>query len=497
MMAFHWYPLAAAFFGVFTGSIMGAIPGLNDIIAIALLIPFTFYLSPVAAIAMLVGLAKGANYGGSIPAILFNIPGTSQALITTFDGYPLTQQGKSGKALKVALYASTMADSVSDLILFFFAAPVAAVALMVGPTEYTSIVFFALSIIAITGSENLAKGMLAVGIGLLMAVIGIDPISASDRLTFGSVELSAGLEVVPVILGLFVLSEIYLQTSKKIKATRSERAESDRKTTDDNPENHKVSRKEFKQCLSAIFNGIGIGAALGAIPGIGTTIAAYLSYTRTQRTSKNPYRFGKGALEGVAAAEAGNNAVNGPNLIPLITLGIPGNLVAALILGAFMMQGLTPGPMFMQEQAPLLYALFTVLFISNIFTLIIGSFFIRFVRKLVYIPKTIIFPSVLVMAIVGGYVSRSSLFDLFVMFFCGIFGLILRRVNIPIAPLLVAFILGVSFEKKFRQTLILSGNDFSVFFKEPISLAFILLSILAGVLLVLQRRKRLKSQDTK
>jgi putative tricarboxylic transport membrane protein len=489
-MALNWNCLFTAFLGVLFGIVMGAIPGLNEIIAICLLIPFTFYLNPVAGISMLVGVAKGTNFGGSIPAILFNIPGTAQALITCFDGYPLTQKGQGGKALKMALYASTIADSVSDLILFFFAAPVAAVALMVGPPEYAAIVFFALSIIAITGSENLAKGMLAVGLGLLIAVIGLDPITATERLTFGSVELSSGIDIVPVCLGLFVISEIYIQISRKHRQDRREESRPVVRTGEETPENHRVNGREFRRCLPAIFTGIGIGSAVGAIPGIGTTIASYLSYTRVQRSSKNPERFGRGALEGVAAAEAGNNAVNGPNLIPLITLGIPGNLVAALILGAFMMQGLTPGPMFMQQQAPLLYALFTVLFISNLFTFLIGSVLVKYVRRLVEMPKTIVFPAVLAVAIVGCYVVRNDTFDLFIMFVCGVLGLFLRRSEIPIAPLLVAFILGTSFEKKFRQTMVLSGGDFFVYLTHPIALGFILLTVLTAVLLTWQRRKQ-------
>ena len=491
-MVFHLDNILASMFGVTIGITMGAIPGLSDITAICLLLPFTFYLKPIAAIAMLMGLSKGGNFGGSIPAILFNVPGTAQAVVTSYDGYPLTKQGKSGKALKMALYASTMADTLSDFILFFLAAPVATVALMIGPPEYTMIVIFSLVVIAVAGSENFVKGMIAIGMGLFLAVIGLDPVIGTPRFTFGSVELRAGLAVVPIVLGLFVVSEAFRQMELILREKSSKDLNSKyqiqvKKTG--NISNNRVSLAEFKHCLPAIFGGVGIGSALGAIPGIGTTVAAYLSYMHTKRTSKHPELFGKGALEGVAAAEAGNNAVVGPNLIPLITLGIPGNLAAALILGAFMMQGLVPGPLFMQQYAPMLYALFTVLIISNIFTFTVGSFFVKYVSHLTYIPKKILYPIVIVFAIIGTYIVRSNLFDLIIMFIFGVLGYIFVKIKIPITPLLVSFILGEILEKRMRQSLIISGGSFAIFFTKPISLAFFLLTIFMVLFFIRGRKK--------
>ena len=491
-MVLHLDNILASLFGVTIGITMGAIPGLSDITAICLLLPFTFYLKPIAAIAMLMGLSKGGNFGGSIPAILFNVPGTAQAVVTSYDGYPLTKQGKSGKALKMALYASTMADTLSDFILFFLAAPVATVALMIGPPEYTMIVIFSLVIIGVAGSENFLKGMIAIGIGLFLAVIGLDPVTAKPRFTFGSIELSAGLAVVPIVLGLFVISEAFRQMElilrEKYSRNLNNRYQNQVKKTD-NISNNRVSLAEFKHCLPAIFGGVGIGSALGAIPGIGTTVAAYLSYMHTKRASKHPELFGKGALEGVAAAEAGNNAVVGPNLIPLITLGIPGNLAAALILGAFMMQGLVPGPLFMQQYAPMLYALFTVLIISNVFTFTVGSLFVKYVSHLTYIPKKILYPIVIIFAIIGTYIFRSNLFDLIVMFTFGVLGYIFVKIKIPITPILVSFILGEILEKRMRQALIISGGSSTIFFTRPISLAFFLLTIFVVLFFIRGRKK--------
>lgn len=491
-MVLHLDNILASLFGVTIGITMGAIPGLSDITAICLLLPFTFYLEPIAAIAMLMGLSKGGNFGGSIPAILFNVPGTAQAVVTSYDGYPLTKQGKSGKALKMALYASTMADTLSDFILFFLAAPVATVALMIGPPEYTMIVIFSLVVIGVAGSENFLKGMIAIGIGLFLAVIGLDPVTAKPRFTFGSIELSAGLAVVPIVLGLFVISEAFRQMElilrEKYSRNLNNRYQNQVKKTD-NISNNRVSLAEFKHCLPAIFGGVGIGSALGAIPGIGTTVAAYLSYMYTKRASKHPELFGKGALEGVAAAEAGNNAVVGPNLIPLITLGIPGNLAAALILGAFMMHGLVPGPLFMQQYAPMLYALFTVLIISNVFTFTVGSLFVKYVSHLTYIPKKILYPIVIIFAIIGTYIFRSNLFDLIIMFTFGVLGYIFVKIKIPITPILVSFILGEILEKRMRQALIISGGSSTIFFTRPISLAFFLLTIFVVLFFIRGRKK--------
>lgn len=491
-MVLHLDNILASLFGVTIGITMGAIPGLSDITAICLLLPFTFYLEPIAAIAMLMGLSKGGNFGGSIPAILFNVPGTAQAVVTSYDGYPLTKQGKSGKALKMALYASTMADTLSDFILFFLAAPVATVALMIGPPEYTMIVIFSLVVIGVAGSENFLKGMIAIGIGLFLAVIGLDPVTAKPRFTFGSIELSAGLAVVPIVLGLFVISEAFRQMElilrEKYSRNLNNRYQNQVKKTD-NISNNRVSLAEFKHCLPAIFGGVGIGSALGAIPGIGTTVAAYLSYMYAKRASKHPELFGKGALEGVAAAEAGNNAVVGPNLIPLITLGIPGNLAAALILGAFMMHGLVPGPLFMQQYAPMLYALFTVLIISNVFTFTVGSLFVKYVINLTYIPKKILYPIVIIFAIIGTYIFRSNLFDLIIMFIFGVLGYIFVKIKIPITPILVSFILGEILEKRMRQALIISGGSSTIFFTRPISLAFFLLTIFVVLFFIRGRKK--------
>jgi putative tricarboxylic transport membrane protein len=494
-MVLAWDNLFWSFFGVSFGMLMGAVPGLTDNMAIVLLLPFTFYLNPIAGISMLMGLSKGGNFGGSIPAILFNIPGTPQAMVTCLDGYPLTQQGKSGKALKMALYASTIGDTTSDLILIFLAAPVAMIALKVGPPEYAMIIFFSLIIISMAATEDPLKGVIATGIGLFLGTVGLDPMRGTPRLEFGILELSDGFQIMPMVIGLLAFSEVLRQIELDVKG-RSEKKEADfvpensgTPQSDKDP-NHRVTLQEFKGVIRSIFRSTGIGSAIGIIPGIGTTVAAYLSYISAKRASKHPELFGKGSLEGIAACESGNNAVVGPNLIPLVTLGIPGNLAAALILGGFMIKGLTPGPMFMQRNAPLMYGLFTVLLVSNFYTFMVGNFFIRYIRNVTRIPKPVLFTSILIFSVIGSYVFQSSIFDIFMMFFFGILGYFLTKLQINLPTIIVAFFLGPLFERKIRQALLISGGDISIFFTRPISLAFFLLTIF-GVIFLISRKKKI------
>lgn len=479
-MALQWDNMLWAFIGVTGGILLGATPGLTDTMAMCLLMPFTFYLEPTAGIGMLMGLSKGANFGGSIPAILFNLPGTPAAAITAIDGYQLTRQGKAGKALKAALYASCTGDLVSSLILFFVAAPVAWLALRVGPPEYTMIILFSLVIIGCVATENFFHAMLSISLGLFLSVIGTDPMSGRMRLTFGSSQLANGFTIISMVIGLLVISEILMQVSRGLKNndiigenTSDATLRSDKQIKQDNS----LSWAEFKSLLPAICNSIGIGALFGALPGIGTVPASYMSYGQAKNISKHPELFGKGSLEGVAAPEAGNNAVVGPNLIPLITLGIPGNLAAALVLGAFMIQGLKPGPLFMTEQAPMLYSLFTVLIISNVFILLVGNVFLHLMRSVRQIPRNILYPVVVLFCVIGTYADSSNWADVLIMFVFGLLGFVLMQLRIPLPPLLVSYILGKMFEERIRQTLTISGGDFWHFFSSPVSILFFILTV--------------------
>ena len=483
--------------GVTIGMILGSIPGLTDNMGIVLLLPFTYYLGPIPGIALLMGLTKGGNFGGSIPAILFNIPGTPQAMVTCIDGYPLSKQGKSGKALKQALYSSVLADANSDLILIFLAAPVAMIALKIGPPEYASIIIFSLVVIGVAASEHALRGFLSVLLGLLLGTVGTDPEFGTTRLIFNVIDLADGFHIMPMVIGMLAFSEVLLQVEQEMRAHVARKLENKATDTGDvegqeeiDPEKHRLRWQEFKGTLPTIFRSTGIGAAIGIIPGIGTTVGSYLSYIIAKQYSKNPEKFGKGALEGVAAAEAGNNAVNGPNLVPLVTLGIPGNLAAALILGGFLMKGLIPGPMFMQTNGDMLYALFIILLLSNLFTLIIGYLYIGRVKIVTAIPKSFLFTGIVVFSVIGSYVSYASLFDVYAMLVFGVLGYALTKFKVNLPTIIVSFFLGPMLEAKFRQSLNISGDDPTVFFTKPISLAFLILTVLAVVFLM-RRKKQL------
>jgi putative tricarboxylic transport membrane protein len=480
--------------GVAFGMIMGAIPGLTDTMAIVLLMPFTFYLEPIAGIAMLMGLCKGGNFGGSIPAILFNIPGTPQAMVTCLDGYPLTKQGKSGKALRMALFSSTIADTASDLILIFLAGPVAMIALKIGPPEYTSIVIFSLLVISTAATDNPLRGMVATGLGLLLGAVGTDPGMGTTRLIFGYMGLADGFSIMSLVIGMLAFSEVLLQMEKSVLARLAGTGGMTLGEAGDAPvggstkADNRVNFREFRKGLPSIGRGTVIGACIGIIPGIGTTVGSYLAYIASKRASKTPEMFGNGALEGLAAAEAGNNAVNGPNLVPLVTLGIPGNLAAALILGGFMMKGLIPGPMFMKTNGDMLYALFTLLLLSNVFTLGFGLFFIRHVRHVTKVAKPYLFSGIVVFSVIGSYTYAANVFDVFVMVGFGLLGYVLTKCRINLPTVIVAYFLGPLLETNLRHTLSISGGDWTVFVTRPISVGFLIFAVVAVCFLLRHRR---------
>ena len=412
-------------------------------------------------------------------------------MVSALDGYPLTQQGKGGKALKQALFSSVVADACSDLILIFLAAPVAMVALKIGPPEYTSIIFFSLLVISVAASQFPVRGVIAVILGLLLGTVGMDPEFGSTRLIFHTIDLADGFHIMPMVIGMLAFSEVLLQFEKELlkrwQRKMAQKHSHEEEVRHTSITDHHLNWTEFKKTLPTIFRSTGIGASIGIIPGIGTTVGSYLSYIMAKQRSPHPEKFGKGSLEGVAAAEAGNNAVNGPNLIPLVTLGIPGNLAAALILGGFMIKGLIPGPTFMQTNGAMLYALFIILLLSNLFTLFIGSFYIKHVKNVTAIPKPYLYTGIIVFSVIGSYVNYASVFDVFVMLGFAVLGYILTKFKINLPTVIVAFFLGPMLETKLRQALKISGNDATVFFTEPISLGFLVLTAVAVFFLVRRR----------
>jgi len=462
--------------GVLIGTIVGAIPGMTTPMAVALALPFTFALPPVTGILLLLGVYKGGIYGGSITAILINTPGTPAASCTVLDGYPLAKKGEARRALDIALYASCIADFISNISLILFAGYLATFALKFGSAELFTLIVFSLTIIAGVSGNQLLKGFGAACLGLLLATIGLDLIYGTNRFVFDNVQLMSGLTFIPVLIGLFALPEIInFFVSNKTEMKKTTLAGTG------------AGWKDLRSCLKSIFRGSAIGVILGAIPGIGGAPAAFMSYSEARRNSKNPDRFGKGELEGVAAAEAGNNGVAGATMIPLLALGIPGDVITAIILGAFMIHGLRPGPLMFQDNLSLIYALFMGIMLSSFYLLLVGKLSIKMIARIADIPKQRLFPIVLVLCVFGAYAVNNTIFDVGVMFLMGALGFAMLKLSIPVAPFLIAFILGPLLEDNFRQSLLLSKGSYSIFFSSGICWFFWGLTLLAVSILLWQQ----------
>ncbi len=486
---FQFQVLLATAMGVVVGVVLGSIPGLTATMAIAIIVPMTFSLSPVVSIGMLIGAYKGGCFGGSIPAIMLNTPGTPAAAATVLDGHEMAKKGQAKKALNVAIYSSVLADSFSDIVLILIAPPLALIALKMGPAEMTGLIIFSLLIITAVAGSSLSKGLMAGAIGLLVGTVGLDPILGSRRFGFGISQLDEGIALMPMLIGLFALSEFFLNAEKKFSQNQAHFLE-----MSDDPEDNKLSKSEIKACGKIIGMASCIGTILGAIPGIGPSIAAFASYAQAKRMSKHPEQFGHGTVEGVAAAEAGNNAVAGANLIPLLTLGIPGDVGAALLLGAFMIQGLHPGPLLFKENLDIIYAIFMTLLFANMVNFVAAKLYIKVAYKVALVPAKYIFPSILMFCVVGAYGFNQNLFDVWMTLIFGVLGYLLRKNGFPVAPLLIAFILEPILESSFRQSLLISRGSLAIFFTHPISLVFLVMSVV-GVMLTIKGTLKPKNPE--
>lgn len=453
--------------GVLIGVTVGMIPGLTATMAVALALPLTFAMDPVTGILLLIGVYKGGVFGGSISAILLRAPGTPAAAATLLDGYPLAQQGKAGKALKMALYASCIADFISNMALIFFAGLIAGLALAFGPPEFFWLICFSLTVVISISGSSLTKGLISGALGLLISTVGLDLVQGSERFSFGNFNLMGGVGYIALLIGLFAMPEIIDFYVRQVKQVAAKAADSST-----------LSLQEFKKSFSAIARGSFIGVILGTIPGAGATAAAFLSYGEAKRSSKTPEEFGKGSLEGVAAAEAGNNGVTGATMIPLLSLGIPGDVVTAVILGAFLLHGLSPGPLMFQANIDLIYALFIGIMLSSIVLFLIGSVAIRYFVRIADIPKHILMPIILLFCVFGTYAVQSQMFDVLTMLLFGVLGYLMMRVGMSAAPFLMGFILGPLFEDNLRRTYLIS-SDPMIFLRSPICWIFIVLTLIS------------------
>lgn len=487
------FTLANIFFigsGVLLGIFVGAIPGMNGPMALAMLIPVSYYLPPLAGISFLVGILKGACYGGSISGILLNTPGSPEAACTCLDGYPLAKQGKGEKALKMSLFASIFGDVFSDIILIMVAAPIASIALKMGPTEICSFVIFALTLIATLSGKSLTKGMMAGVFGVFISCIGTDPLMGSPRMTLGLYQLSSGIPLTGIAIGMLALSEIMLQIIEHHQKGNKETVLS---LSKDLPRKDRVvSLNELKGVFKTLIRSSLIGSAVGALPGLGTTLAAFLGYGAAKKGSKKPEEFGNGSLEGIAAAEAANNAVNGSNLIPLFTLGIPGNAAAAILIGAFMVHGISPGPLMFETHGRLVYGIYFGLMVANILNLGLGYFGLKVFTRVLQAPKSIIYPAIIFICTTGAFIEESSLFAVGIMFVCAVLGILMKKYDFSFVTFIIGFVLGPMFEFSLQQVLSSSQGNLMIFFQRPVSAVVIVLTIVFLIHNFISNRRELQ-----
>ena len=460
--------------GLLAGVIFGCIPGLTVMLCLVLFLPFTYNLEAIDSFMFLLGIYCAGSYGGSISAILINTPGTPHAAATMLDGNPLAKRGLAQKALNIALEASTFGGIFSALVLLFLAPQVAKVALKFGASEIFILCVFGISIIAGVSGDSLAKGIISGCIGLFLSIIGMDVISGTFRFTLNNYNLYAGFDLVIVLIGLFALSETISNSngSKEFKASTTmqlDKTEKDR---------GRLTKVEYLRMLPHVIKSSIIGVIVGVIPGTGASMASFFSYDRARKSSKHPEEFGNGSIEGIAAAESANNAVTGATLIPLLTLGIPGDAAVAILLGTLMANGLTPGPNLFQEHGLTLYAIMVGLVFINIFMYLQGKYLTGFFAKVTKIPSEILIPIIVVFCFAGSYSIKSSMFDLYISIAFGIIAYILVKLKFSTIPVLLGLVLGALTESNLRRTLIISQGSLSIFVKRPISLAFLIILVI-------------------
>ncbi|MEE2001142.1 tripartite tricarboxylate transporter permease [Alkalimonas sp. MEB108] len=474
-----WWPLAAILAGLVIGIVVGAIPGLSPSMGVALLVPFTYGMSPMLALILLLAIYIGASYGGSITAITINAPGTASAVVTAIDGHAMTRQGRPARALGISIVTSAVAGMLGTLVLMLFSQPLAAIAVTFHPAEYFALALFGLATISSLAGANWLKAFIAAIIGLLINTIGTDPISGADRFTFNYTPLSDGFLLIPALIGLFALSEVFSRIEQ-----RDFRKERLNEVQDRWPGFVTYWRLKWVTLRSAF-----IGTLIGVFPGAGATIASFISYDIAKKQSQTPEQFGQGSDEGVAAAEAANSGSVGGAMVPLLTLGIPGSATTAVLVGAMMIHKLNPGPQLFLSSPELMYSLFAAMLLANLALLLVGLAGSRLWIRVTEVPKPVLFVLISLMAVIGAYSVRNSMFDVFCCLSFGILGWILKRKDYPLAPVILGMVLGSIAETNFRRAVMMDGYD--VFLTRPISAVLLGLALLSFVLPLLRNRKRI------
>ena len=453
--------------GLAAGIIIGALPGLTGTMGIALLLPLTYGMSSIHGMMLLLGVYCGGIYGGSITAILINTPGTPASAATSLDGYPMAQQGHAKRALHDALAASMIGGLISCVILLTCAPMVAKFALNFGAREYFALSLFGLTIIASVGGKSVLKGLLMGFAGLLLGCVGIDSLEGVSRFTFGNNYLTGGFNIIPVLIGLFAITEIMTKSRDINKAVGTTVA----------VEEEKVSFADVLRYKIVLLKSSVIGAFIGAVPGTGAAIASFLAYNEAHRTSKHPEEYGMGSEEGLVACESSNNAVTGATMIPLLTLGIPGDTNTAVLLGALTMQGIQPGPMLFTKQANWVYSIMIGMMLVNLFMYLQGRLFVKGFSNITKISTKIMVPCLVVLCVIGAYAIKYNTFNAAAMVVIGVIGYLLKKLDFPLTPMVIGLVLGNLCESNMRRALLLSRGNWLTFFQSPIACVFLALAV--------------------
>ena len=476
--------LLFCFFGVLIGTLVGVLPGIGPVGAISILLPVSFRMSPVSAIILLAGIFYGSQYGGSTTSILVGIPGESFSIVTVLDGYQMARQGRAGPALGIAAFGSFIAGTLGVVGLMLFASPLAEFALNFGPPEYFGLFLLGLTLVIYLSFGSVIKGIMMGAFGLTLGCIGLDPMQGSPRMTFNIMQLWDGVNLVPVAMGMFGIAEVLINmetiSSFEILKTKIR--------------NFFPTLSDWMRSKGAILRGTVIGFFIGLLPGGNAVIASFLSYTIEKRISKEPERFGKGAIEGVAGPESANNAATAGGLVPLFTLGLPTSVVMALLFGALLIHGIRPGPFLLRDNPDLFWGVISSMYIGNVMLLVLNLPLIPIWVQVLRVPARILYPLILLFCIVGCYSVNDSAFDLVIMMIFGLVGYLFRKFQYEAAPLLLAFVLGPMVEKSLRLSLTLSQGSLFIFFTRPISAVLVSIAIILFVTSFLSYLAKMKGR---
>src|SRR6187402_402992 len=483
-VALTFQNLLYALVGCMVGTLIGVLPGIGPVATIAMLLPITFHLPPTAALIMLAGIYYGAAYGGSTTAILVNLPGEASSVVTCLDGYQMARKGRAGAALSISAVGSFFAGTVGTIIIVIFAEPLTRMAQKFGPADYCSLMALGLVAAVVLASGSVIKAIAMVFLGLLFGLVGTDVNTGAQRFTFDIPELSDGIDFAPIAMGLFGIAEIVVNLERRLTRTGGAIKVDSLWPT----------REEIRRAIPAVLRGTALGSALGVLPGGGPTLGAFSAYTLEKKISKTPERFGKGAVEGVAAPEAANNAAAQTSFIPMLTLGIPSNAVMALMVGAMIIQGIQPGPEVMTKKPDLFWGMIVSMWIGNLMLVVINLPMIGMWVKLLTVPYRFLAPAILLFCCIGAYSLQNSTFHVLQVAGFGVVGYMFVRLGCEGAPFLLGLVLGPQMEEYFRRAMLLSRGDASVFIQRPISLGLLIATAVLLVLMALPSIKKARQE---